>query len=382
MRPESSNIGWICPSAWNGAYYTHDGKFNPCCRSTFFWDIEPGQDPETLPQLKQMREQMLSGAAPKECAKCSLEEEAGLLSKRLVNLRLHTDVSHALQRGKAPPPMGDVGIELGNTCNLRCITCNPSASTAWNRDAEAGGYTRKPVYRADPASLRPHLPYLHTLQFLGGETFLSPQLEEQLALVVKEGHPENVYLNIFTNCTVFPKAEVLGHLARFGMVHIHCSIDATEERNEYIRFPASWKATEEVLRQWIEWRRGRFNVDVFLEPTVSAYSYPGLPELLLWWERTCRRFEAGELVKNISFGFVSEPDFQSVHVLSKPVRDEVAARLRALPGELPELAQPALAYSETNDHSHLRPILRRWTESLDHARNLSAARSAPEIFRD
>jgi hypothetical protein len=332
--------------------------------------------------MKAMREQMLSGVAPKECAKCSLEEDAGLTSKRLVNLKLHTDVSHALQQGRTPPPIGDVGIELGNTCNLRCITCNPSASTAWNRDAEAGGYIRKPVFRADPASLRPHLPHLHTLQFLGGETFLSPQLEEQLALIVQEGHPENIYLNIFTNCTVFPKAEVLGQLSQFGMVHIHCSIDATEERNEYIRHPASWKATEEVLHQWIDWRRGRFNADVFLEPTVSAYSYPGLPELLLWWDKTCRSLEASELGKNISYGFVSEPDFQSVHVLSPEVREEVGARLRALPGELSRLAQPAMAYAATSDHSSLRPVLRRWTESLDRARGLSAARSAPEIFRD
>lgn len=329
-----------------------------------------------------MRQEMLAGKPPKGCEKCVDEEAAGIESKRQNLLKQQPEFFALAESANAASGhmIQEVGFELGNSCNLACVTCNPSASTTWNKDAAVAGYERKPLLRADIERLRPHLDHLSTLQLLGGETFLIPDLQNVLQLVVSEGRPENVHLKISTNATTFPKPEIIRLLDRFAMVHIDCSIDAHGPRNEYLRFPSKWSQIEEVMAQWMEWRRRRFNGDLFLAPTVSAYSLPGLPQLLSWWQEFCQKQAAAELAKSLNFAYVSDPIFQAPQVLPRALREKICAELRGLPAPLNRVSEPVITYVLNGDDPENLATLHRWSHSLDQARGVSARAAAPEIF--
>jgi hypothetical protein len=326
---------------------------------------------------------MLAGQAPAGCRKCVAEEESGAESKRLQSLKQDFLIPPE-ERGARPNGEGKIsylGFEIGNACNLSCIMCHPSSSSLWNRDAEAAGYEKSPVFRPSLEKLRHLALHVESLELLGGESFLAPQLEELLGIMEAEGNPDGTFIKIVTNATVFPSEKIRNMLSRFAQVKIICSVDAIGARNEYIRYPSQWETVNSTVRRYLDWAQGSYNLSVGINTVVSAFSLGGFGELLDWWTRLSREKGMDEDGENIFFGYVIEPELQSVHALGRRFRESVAKEITAR-NDHPVFrkAKGVMEYALSKDRPDLLPRLRAWTERMDKARGLSAAICVPEIF--
>lgn len=355
-----------------------DNRVKPCCR--FSESLEFNGAENTQSAFRSIREEMLAGEVPRGCEKCLEEERAGGTSKRMRS-------DHLLPKGHDanPPAINDslvqyLEINLSSHCNLRCLMCSPERSSSWNRDAAAAGYPSTPAATADLSLVRPLLKNVKVVSLLGGETFLGPRLEEIIDLIFEEADPAGVELVLSTNLTVFPDEVLLEKLARFKEVDIGCSIDAVGARNEYIRFPSKWPEVENNFLRFRDWAEGRKNILLRLDATLSALSYPGLPNLLEWWNKNAPRRKSGRGREFICLNPVTTPEFQSVHALSRKVREEIAAKISSRQDLQFGNVMDAVRFSLHQDRQDLRERLWAWIEVLDRSRGISARQYAPEIF--
>jgi hypothetical protein len=258
--------------------------------------------------------------------------------------------------------------------------CSPDRSSSWNKDAEAAGYEPTAQTTTDLNLIRAHLPKAKAISLLGGETFLGPRLEEILDLIIAETDPARVELVLSTNLTFFPSEEVRRKLERFREVDIGCSIDAVGERNNYIRFPSNWHEVEKNFFRFRTWAENHPGILLRLDATLSAYSFAGLPHLLEWWKSEAPRKMKGKGLQFVWLNPVTTPEFQSVHALSRKVREHVAGSIQARPDlQLGNVAD-ALKFSLHGDRPELRERLFAWTETLDRSRGVNARNFVPEIY--
>lgn len=370
--PESARKPWLCGQAWGSFVLQADNRAKPCCRFSESWEAEDGS--ANSAPFRRLREEMLAGEIPAGCRKCREEEGAGITSKRQRSDHLLPPAPLSAETSS----IAHVEINLSSLCNLRCLMCSPDRSSGWNRDAAVAGYEPAVHAHNELGLLKRHLPKVKIISLLGGETFLGPRLEEIIDLILAETDPAGVELVLSTNLTVFPGESLRRKMERFKEVDIGCSIDAVGERNEYIRFPSSWAEVETNFFRFRDWAEANRNIVLRLDATISAYSFGGLPLLLEWWKNSAPR--KGKGPRFVCLNPVTTPEFQSVHTLSREVRESVAAAIHSRPDLHLGNVQDALVYSLYGDRQELRARLHGWTEALDLARGVSARRSAPEIY--
>jgi len=364
---------WLCGQAWGSLVLQADNSVKPCCRFSESW--EAGDGSANSPSFQKLREEMLAGTIPAGCGKCRDEEAKGGSSKR----QRSTHLLPKSNLGPISPSVSYLEINLSSACNLRCLMCSPDRSSSWNKDAKAAGYQPAAPTKTNLSLVSAHLPKVKTISLLGGETFLGPQLEEILDLIAAEANPADLELVLSTNLTFFPNERVRKKLERFKEVDIGCSIDAVGERNDYIRFPSSWREVEDNYFRFRDWAEAHPGILLRLDATVSAYSFAGLPRLLEWWKEAAPRKINSKSLQFVWLNPVTTPEFQSVHALSRRVREEVAASLLARPdlhfGNVPD----AIKFSLHGDRTDLRERLLDWTQALDRARGVDFRDFAPEL---
>lgn len=370
--PEMAKKPWLCGQAWGSFVLQADNRVKPCCRFSGSWEAAGGS--ANSAPFRELRREMLAGEAPAGCQKCLDEEKAGIQSKRQRSGALLPPAPLSADSGS----VGYLEINLSSLCNLRCLMCSPDRSSGWNRDAVIAGYQPAVHNDNDLEIIRGHLKGVKTISLLGGETFLGGRLEEILDLIRSETDPAEVELVLSTNLTRFPLQAVLEKLERFKEVDIGCSIDAVGDRNNYIRFPSAWRQVEENFFRFRAWAEGRRNILLRLDATVSAYSFAGLPALLEWWKEAAPK--KGKGPQFVCLNPVTTPEFQSVHALSREVRESIAAEIRSRPDLHFGNVKDSVAYSLHEDRFDLRERLHEWTENIDRARGVSARVSAPEIY--
>jgi uncharacterized radical SAM superfamily Fe-S cluster-containing enzyme len=133
------------------------------------------------------------------------------------------------------PSMEFFKIAVGNTCNLKCIMCNPLSSSL------IGGYVYDPDFSDDfYEDLNKILPSCQVLQFAGGEpTILKNSCLKVLQWCIDNNHTHLKILFNTNGTALVSKFEKL--LFHFKQVFLNVSIDAFGERDEHIRQGTKWK---------------------------------------------------------------------------------------------------------------------------------------------
>ena len=84
---------------------------------------------------KHIRREMMQGNVPSACMTCFKTEQAGGTSKRQTHRTLSIDeLTQTHDDGTITPDIEILELRLGNTCNLRCRTCNAESSSLWVND--------------------------------------------------------------------------------------------------------------------------------------------------------------------------------------------------------------------------------------------------------
>ena len=127
-----SQSNWYCKLPWTGFSNDPDGKVRPCCLYKGYIVDELGKEMYVQTNsvkeifsskyMKDLREEFRSGAKPKGCETCIVNEQNGYTSKRNM-------YSGAMDYDSEPDVPVEYQMILSNACNLKCRSCSPSHSS-------------------------------------------------------------------------------------------------------------------------------------------------------------------------------------------------------------------------------------------------------------
>ena len=198
---------------------------------------------------------------------------------------------------------------------MRCLSCGPEFSTKWDKDAikfpELGNSAYdieqlKKIEELDLDSVKPE--WFHDLKYIkvtGGEPFLHPQFLRWVVALADSGIAEQVEIEIFTNCTWWPKKADYDALMKFKKITICPSIDCISEVNDVLRYPSKWDKIESTLDKWIDTREqlGWDKVEIKIASTISVLNAPYMLDFFLWTQY--KRVD-------VQFQTVYEPHYMSI----------------------------------------------------------------------
>lgn len=254
-------------------YVGTNGQYRLCCTSLEpnnkenIWTHSPQEwlASETVTTAKN---KLANNEWPESCRRCRLEEEAGLTSRRIEKEFYGPSITH-------------LDLRIGNSCNLKCISCYPGASSSISDEvSQMKNQNIIPIYSSNHDSVLnwyeeslfsrfENLP-LKEVYFAGGEPMMIKHLDQFL-----ERLDTSVTLRFNTNATIL-NPKVLKLLKKFYKVIMSFSIDGIDKRNEYIRYGSKWSEIEKNVKVYAEFCK------VDINPCISVLNAAYYDEIIDW----------------------------------------------------------------------------------------------------
>jgi MoaA/NifB/PqqE/SkfB family radical SAM enzyme len=324
---------------------------------------------QTSTELAELKSSFLRGEQPAGCARCWQDEAAGLPSKRTLDWQYVLD--------QTVPDLNNLlvlSFSLGNTCNLACRICNSYSSSKWLTEAkllketfpEIKIFKHKKFYQDQEfldsvMNISQHLTHV---EFPGGEPFLTgiKQHLEFLDFLILN-NSEKISLHYTTNTTHYPGPEFWTRWSRFKQVDLQLSIDGTESKFEYNRWPAKWLDCNNNIARYQTDAVG--NIKLSISHSVSIFTVYHLPEFLTWIQQLG--------LPDPYLGLVSNPVHYAITTFPNTIKQQIIARL----------ADPAFAnivnYMNNRDTSDQFQLAVKYIQQLDKQRNQSFSKIFPEL---
>lgn len=221
-----------------------NGSIVPCCRfASTYYKTKNIDTTESIIDIKNsdiftsVRDTLDASDWPIGCKRCKRDEELGITSRR----QIYNE--HHFKKGSR---VADIAI--GNFCNLKCIMCNSSNSTQWNKDQKMllDNGIGEDMYSSPKnffnriisnESIDKVVDWIESeesdveIELKGGEPLALPNskyLFERLSSV-----KNNIVVVLTTNGTFFP--EWLPKICEKIKIHISLSIDGLNEIYDYVR---------------------------------------------------------------------------------------------------------------------------------------------------
>lgn len=218
----------ICVLPWVHEFKGVTGETKPCCLAKQF---TPTED-----QAK-VRQMMLLGKKPDVCQTCYIQETESGWSPRI------KETKDWIKKFGSPnienPQLEFIDLRFDATCNLKCKTCGPYASTLWQKEKGVSypKNTNTKLYfqKIDKKKLK-------KVYMAGGEpTYIKEYLSflEEIYEVNKECE-----IIVNTNLKKLPNAWK-NLLTKFPNITVVCSCDAIKDLASYVRYPLGWSEFQE-----------------------------------------------------------------------------------------------------------------------------------------
>jgi hypothetical protein len=270
---------------FTGLATREDGAIQVCCRSHPIGNIQDNTLEEIWnnDNIRRIRQQVLHGERPPECAPCFNLEDQGVESLRQRHIagvipesriRLYPHAMNGMDSDFSMPfTFPTMEIKLNNLCNLKCRMCHPMDSTSWNDWEEVKDFyikennfmvkaieelnlMNKPYldkFDENPnwwKSFEKLLPHFRRAEFAGGEPLMDPQHYRILDMLAPYGHQIEIkYATNLTTLGITKGRTVFDYWSKFKSVAVNVSIDGIEDSYEYIRGNASWLKLIENIQQ-------------------------------------------------------------------------------------------------------------------------------------
>ena len=381
MRNEMNRPEHFCILPWINQEARTNGEIGVCC---VMQETAPGinlADGHTLKDawdskwLADLKQDFLDGKKPASCYNCWNEEEAGIESKRLRELKKFPHHIDDLDHIK-PKSMD---LKLGNICNTKCRICTGFASSQWvPEEIERDGETNQFAHLMGRLGRWPELnekfwddienqiEEVESLEFFGGEPFLIKRHFEILQTLVDKGRAKDITLSYNTNGSIYPKQH-MDLLKEFKDVQVFFSIDGVGERFNYIRHPQQF---DEVMENYWKFKNTDFiRTNVFY--TVSLFNIIYMDELL--------KYDAEHnLDAEIHFNMVYVPQHISPKALPTNIKKVITEKFR---GNNDPRIQSTLNFMNQENYEGYMDEFVRQTSFSDKYRNESIADTFPELWK-
>lgn len=291
-----------------------------------------------------VREDLDTGIRNERCNYCWNEEDAGRKSKRMRDNERHSRRDHPYER------LAYFELNLGNTCNISCRTCNPYISSGWMKESyetspQIGTYKEfafkfkkfHQSYDEDSpfwSDLKSKLPDIKQLDFYGGEPFMSKKMWELLKIAKETGVSKDIELHYNTNGTHFP-LDAIQVWKEFKQVNVSFSIDGIGDQFEYMRYPAKWNDVDLNMERFLEVGRMFGNINFSWCITVSVSNIYNVPETLEYYYKKYANQNVG-----MYLNLVHGPTHHNIGILPIKIKNKIESKLQTIP----------TAYTQAWDH--------------------------------
>ncbi len=361
-----------CPLVWNHQFIDGTGRVKPCCRfQGSIGKLEKNLDSTFYSQeMSIVRKEMLSGNRPEGCKRCWQEEDSGKKSLR--------------QRYKSHPDLGQINFDkpsiewlelaISNDCNLACRMCDSRYShKLYDEEIEFYGqsFSKNKRTKIDIESIFPHVSTLKHLKITGGEPLITPDHWKLLDYIIDNDHAHRIYLNYSTNCTVYPKQEMVDRWKKFKYVEIAISLDSIKkEENEYLRYGTDQETVIKNIEKFSKLRT-EFDLRLIARPTVTILNIYHLPETLEWLDSKNIKHNATHL---------SSPSHLSITVLPNELKEQISEKFDNYVYKFistKESCKHIKNYMNSKDDSILFETFIKHTNYLDGKRNQDFKKTYP-----
>jgi sulfatase maturation enzyme AslB (radical SAM superfamily) len=282
-----------------------NGDMAPCC---FQADKTYGRYPENSVKevwagilRRQLCDQMLN-SPPTSCGQCTGSARDGNHEGVLARIydqvgERHHEAVGTLQEGLPVPRV--FHFELSSNCNLECIMCNDSKSSAIRKNRMMLPPLHSPYDDRFVDQIRPYLPGLFEAHFRGGEPFLA-RINYQIWDLLVELNPK-IKTSISTNGTVLTdRAKVMIETLK---PLINISIESLDQANyERIRKNARFKR----LRANMDWLMERGHLSS-LAVCPMKMNWQDIPELYFFCNRNRVAFIVNTVFEPIELSLMDLP---------------------------------------------------------------------------
>jgi MoaA/NifB/PqqE/SkfB family radical SAM enzyme len=360
----------FCYHPWVGLDVNPQGNFKPCCK--YAHNIATNlKDYLHSEELANLKTEFIKGNRPSACHKCWVDEDAGLVSKRILDHKI------IFNRDIDTSTFKVLSIAFGNTCNLACVMCNSGASSRWAQEEkklqkhgiDVAIASHKKFYK-DDSFLKDLIEIssdLIDITFPGGEPFITG-IAQQISYLdfLLENNPGNISLTYITNATTFPGDEFWHRWTKFKQVNIHMSIDSIGNKFEYIRWPADWNTCYNNIKQYQQAQKKYANLKLSVGHTVSIFNVFYLPEFFLW----CLK----EKLPHPHIHMVDSPEYYSINVLPLMIKEKIKEKLSRT-----SKFDGVIAYMNHSDNNSFEKT-QQYIRFLDQHRNQSFGIIFPELI--
>jgi MoaA/NifB/PqqE/SkfB family radical SAM enzyme len=357
---------------------------------------------------KHIRSEMLAGNQPDICRRCWDNEKLEIKSYRqqqnFTYLKYFPRLLTTKKDGTISQGVKYLDVRFNNTCNLKCVMCSSSYSSAWkddekilvnliNDDALNGelkyrinNYDKESFkWSRDEQILQTIIKNAHSLErihFAGGEPLLAKQHDILLKELIQLGMAPKLFLSYNSNGE-FITQKTLDLWSHFKRVKVFYSLDDIRERNEYIRHPSKWSTHVDKFKL-IEENNPK-NVDWRIAATISVLNVAYIPEFVEW--KISQNFkhihnswmDGGLLYANI----LEYPKYLNMNVLPNNIKDDIIHKLEAyrVPKKYKKHYE-SIVYNMRNyiyneSHTEQLPVLTEYLEGLDKIRGTDFRKTFP-----
>lgn len=285
------NKSTFCTQPFIAVTVGTNGGMGPCCNVKNLSNIRNENILEYWKSdtLKDFRNKIISGEPVPECTSCYQSEKLlgeslrtrTLADQSFIGLEVEQKFRYYEIYKHFNYPL-QAELQLGNLCNLKCITCNPQDSSSFLAEdviLKISNYQNSD-YHIDEDIIKTNLNLTLEngilIDLRGGESMLMPVIKKSL-LKADNKKCADMRLRIQTNGTIFDNEWKI-IFKKFKYVEIIVSIDAIEQEFEYIRFPGKWNVVKENLDHF----RSINNVKLEISCTLSNLNLLILDKLLTW----------------------------------------------------------------------------------------------------
>ena len=260
---------WYCKLPWTGFSNDPDGRVRPCCLykdhikddagNEMFVQTHSVQEIFTSKYMHDLRNEFRSGAQPKGCSTCIIDEQNGYTSKRQQYLDNPLDADYDAD----PEFPVEYQMILSNACNLKCRSCTPSHSSLWQAEHKImwghTGYKMPHGQSGENDSVlwnkrSEWIPSLQRLEIVGGEPFYINRWKILWKELIEQGYSKNIYMDMSTNCTIYGGDVLEELIPNFARIGVGLSIDGLGKTYEYLRHPGVWSEVEENITKYNDLR--------------------------------------------------------------------------------------------------------------------------------
>jgi MoaA/NifB/PqqE/SkfB family radical SAM enzyme len=267
MINENNKNSW-CVNPYLNLSVQPNGNVKPCCMSTLKYTTEDGAATLNKGSIlnfwnsksrTKMIDDLNNGIQIPECTACWKEEHSGKESKRIRDNQIYKD-----KQVTADMLPVVLDLSMGNLCNIKCRICSPGHSTPWVIEESKVQFPNDPKkytnwVRWDSFKesydyenkffwddIEELLSNAERFDFAGGEPFYIEKHWNIVKKCVDNGWSKNQHIHYNTNGTIYPE-KYIDLLNQFKIVDIQVSSDGVGKKFEYMRHPANWKTSEEVI---------------------------------------------------------------------------------------------------------------------------------------